>query len=210
MTVTYKIIGAINYGGYFLDHRIQSCYEDWIDLDATTDAEAVAEANSLQAAHDEKARKVIEEAPEEDKHAIEASYVDAPYYTDYLWRCDDEADENVRIYSARLCDAIRLRDCILICCDPRVGDSVAVNSAAQLRERMLRCGWTDEDWESFINNKEDRPWIVHANLVKRIARDEAIYEAANGRCYLVRDNGEVSRLEEGEALALYFGEDDPL
>lgn len=192
MTVTYKILDTISATGYGLDDRIASCYEDSIEFTAKNDAEAYRTAERLQREHDAEARKAIEDAPEEDKYDLEESYNNAPCYTAQLWRCDD--DDDVKIESD---PSFKLNAWIRICSDPRVGESVAVNDDDQLRAQMRECGWTEEDWQSFINDENERPAIVDARFVELIANDEAVYKTDDGEFFRVWDNGEVSYLKDG-------------
>lgn len=99
--------------------------------------------------------------------------------------------------ASKIIDTIKLNEWIRICSDPRVGECVAVNDDDQLHAQMRECGWTDEDWESFINDENERPAIDDAKLVKLIANDEAIYETDDGDFYRVWANGEAQYLEDG-------------
>lgn len=88
----YVISNAFDTCGKYLEREIADCYEDWV-LSATTDDEAIREAQALQARDDAGALKVIDDFKAsaitvddyEKLKKLQASYLARPRYVSALW-----------------------------------------------------------------------------------------------------------------------------
>ena len=93
----YEIRDAFSTCDGYCDGRVADCYCDNVTLNATTDEEAIREAENLQRAHDAYALCILEAAKErgddwKDIADMEDAYHDAPVYVHSLFRIT--VDEN--------------------------------------------------------------------------------------------------------------------